>query len=39
VLRENPAMYDVVSNMLLPNLSAISSAEELVNAVVPTYRD
>jgi hypothetical protein len=39
VLRENPAMYDVVSNLPLPNLSAISSAEELINAVVPSYRD
>src|SRR5262245_45823546 len=39
VLRENPAMYDVVSNMSLPNLRAITSAEELINAVVPNYRD
>ena len=28
-------MYDVVSNMPLPNLSAITSTEELINAVVP----
>ena len=39
VLRENPAMYDLVSDLPLPNLASLTSAEELISRLLPSRHD
>ena len=39
VIRENPAMWDEVASMSLPNLQAIESAEDLINRLLPSHHD
>ena len=39
VIRENPQMWDEVASLPLPNLSAIESAEALINRLLPSHHD
>ena len=39
VIRENPAMWDVVSDLSLPNLQALETADELISRLLPSRYD
>lgn len=39
VIRDNPQMWDLVSDQTLPNLEAIETADELVTRLIPSRYD